>query len=190
MPRIASGRPLLRTLADGTIFLLLLVMVMLAARQAGYFAPETGRFEAIDGDSLRKDGKEYRLHAIDAPELRQTCTNAAGRSYACGIEAQKALRRLARSGPLDCRIIESDRYGRLVADCVHGSENINREMVRQGWAIAYRRHGLAYVAAEEEARTAARGLWQGSFERPEDWRARHRDGLARGALGDAPGIED
>ena len=65
------GRSLLRTLADTMVFVVLLVLVLAAARQAGVFAPESGRFTAIDGDSLRKGTAEYRLHAIDAPELDQ-----------------------------------------------------------------------------------------------------------------------
>ena len=54
-------RSLLRTVADAAVFLSLLAMVLLALRQAGWFAPEQGQFIAIDGDSLRKGDSEYRL---------------------------------------------------------------------------------------------------------------------------------
>jgi endonuclease YncB( thermonuclease family) len=45
-------------------------------------------------------------------------------------------------------------------------------MVREGWAIAYRRHSLDYIGLEGEARRAKRGIWSGRFEEPEKWRRR------------------
>ena len=50
-------------------------------------------------------------------------------------------------------------------------------MVRAGWALAYARHGLDHAAAQDEARAAQRGLWQGSFEMPEAWRKANRQGV-------------
>lgn len=184
----AVARSLLRTLSDGMVFIVLLVMVLVAAQQAGWLQPEKGQFIAIDGDSLRKGDSEYRLHAIDAPELHQSCLDRSGRSYACGREAQKELRRLVLGKTLECRMSDTDRYGRLVATCMAGGLDINTEMVRRGWAIAYRQHGLDYVRVEEEARRNRRGIWQGKFENPQDWRAAHRSTLQRGGMAesDAP----
>lgn len=155
------------------VFIMLLVLVALAARQGGWLAPESGAFTAVDGDSLRKGASEYRLHAIDAPELHQDCENRKGRSYSCGREAREALRRLIAGKMLDCNILETDRYHRFVAVCAAGETDINNEMVRLGWAMAYRKHGLDHIAAEAEAKAARRGIWQGPFEDPEDWRADH-----------------
>ncbi len=161
-------------------------MAIVAARQGGILPEmgetDTGRFTAMDGDSLRKGEQEYRLHAIDAPEFAQTCLRADGRNYPCGRDAREQLARLIGSGPLSCRILETDRYRRMVAECQAGTLNVNEEMVRSGWAIAYRRHGQDYAAAEAEARKARRGLWQGRFETPEDWRNANRDSLKRSSL--------
>jgi endonuclease YncB( thermonuclease family) len=66
--------------------------------------------------------------------------------------------------------VERDRYDRLGAVCFKGSEDLNRWMVEQGWAVAYRRYSMDYVKAEEAAKAAGRGLWSGSFEMPWDWR--------------------
>lgn len=91
-----SSRPrsLLRTLADTMVFITLLGLLLLALRQTGWLAPAQGTFIAIDGDSLRKGDNEYRMHAINAPELHQTCKSASGANYPCGHDAQKALRAL------------------------------------------------------------------------------------------------
>lgn len=176
-PRQARPRTLWRSLAEGAVLLVLIAGAALLARQAGFLPEETGAFTAVDGDSLRKDGKDYRLHAIDAPELFQTCRKEDGIEYNCGREARDALRRLLRSGPVTCQVLDTDRYDRVVAECRAGTLSINDAMVREGWAIAYKRHGLDHAAAENEARAAKRGIWQGRFERPEAWRNANRRGL-------------
>jgi len=157
--------------------LLLLAAITYAARQAGWLPDETGSFTAVDGDSLRKDGKDYRLHAIDAPELFQTCWKADGSEYTCGREARDELRRLIRNASVTCQILDTDRYGRSVAECSAGTVNLNEAMVRSGWAIAYTRHGQDHAAAQDEARAAKRGIWQGRFQNPEAWRSANRNSL-------------
>ena len=168
------------------VFITLLGLLLLALRQTGWLAPEQGSFIAIDGDSLRKGDSEYRLHAIDAPELQQNCVSASGAGYPCGRDAQKALRALISGHDLSCRILETDRYGRAVATCLQADLDINAEMVRLGWAIAYRQHGLDYVAAESQAKKARRGIWQGQFETPEDWRTKHRKNAVQGSMAERP----
>lgn len=173
-----------RSLADALIFLAALALVALGAGRMGWLFPESGTFTAIDGDSLRKGAQDYRLHGIDAPELHQTCGGADGRDYPCGHMARDELRRLVGNTALDCAVRDTDRYGRQVVTCRAGKMDVNAEMVKRGWAIAYRRHGTAYAGEEKEARAAKRGLWAGHFEMPERWRARQRDGLMHGSLGE------
>jgi endonuclease YncB( thermonuclease family) len=92
---------------------------------------------------------------------------------------------------LSCVVLETDRYEREVATCSTGETDINAEMVRAGWATAYTRHGSDYLAEEQSARSARRGIWQGRFEQPEAWRNRHRDALVRGSMADeAASIHD
>jgi endonuclease YncB( thermonuclease family) len=176
--------------ADALVFLALLAMIALGLDRTGWLTPDTGSFTAIDGDSLRKGEQEYRLHGIDAPELNQSCIRADGSSFPCGRDARESLRKLVRGEVLDCTIRETDRYGRLVAECRAGSTDINREMVRSGWAIAYRRHGTEYAGDERAARDAKRGIWQGEFETPERWRERNRNALMRGDAAAQPLPED
>ena len=51
------------------------------------------------------------------------------------------------------------------------AESLNAAMVRSGWALAYRHYSEAYVGQEAEAKAAGRGLWQGRFIEPWDYRA-------------------
>jgi endonuclease YncB( thermonuclease family) len=180
--RYARPRPFYKSVFDAVVFIAALGMIVLALGQAGLLSPETGNFIAIDGDSLRQGDRNYRLHGIDAPELHQSCFNRMGGDYPCGQESKRTLASLVRGQTLSCAISDTDRYGRGVAQCRAGDLDINAEMVRRGWAIAYLRHGTAYADEEVLARNAKRGLWQGDFENPEDWRSRHRTGPLRSGM--------
>jgi endonuclease YncB( thermonuclease family) len=98
-----------------------------------------------------------------------------------------ALRSVVGAREVSCTSIETDRYGRAVAVCRIGELEINGEMVRLGWAVAYSRHSFSYMRLEAEARGAKRGIWAGSFETPKDYRARLR--LVQGDLGE-PDLPD
>ena len=131
----------------------------------------------IDGDSLRAGSEEIRLHGIDAPEYRQSCEDRSGRSYACGKRAAQHLRKLVGTSPVSCKVIDTDRYERTIGVCSVGATELNEAMVEAGWAVAYSRHSLSYMSTESAARRARRGIWQGRFASPEDWRDSHRTGL-------------
>jgi endonuclease YncB( thermonuclease family) len=139
----------------------------------------TGGYQVVDGDSLRHGTRQIRLNGIDAVEYNQHCAGADGKDYACGKMATESLRNLIRGRTISCKAVDQDRYGRTVALCGGQGFDLNDAQVRAGWAVAYRKHSLAYLAAEREARLARRGIWAGQFEMPEDYRARNRraDGL-------------
>jgi endonuclease YncB( thermonuclease family) len=128
----------------------------------------SGPAEIIDGDSLRLEGREIRLEGIDAPELHQLCERS-GHVYECGRAARRVLVDMLAKGALTCRLTGTDRYGRALGRCATGADDLNAALVREGWAVSYGR----YQAEESEARSARRGIWQGSFERPSDWRRAH-----------------
>ena len=58
-----------------------------------------------------------------------------------------------------------------------GTQDLNETMLRDGWAVAYRRFlddlpgkKNVYLAAEAKAKAAKRGIWQGDFFEPSEWR--------------------
>ncbi len=136
-------------------------------------------YHAIDGDSFKAGNIEIRLYGIDAPEYRQTCSDK-GKTQPCGRLALDVLSRLIRNKDVNCKIIDRDRYGRQISVCREDILEINHEMVRLGWAVAYRRHALDYVSAEREAKSAKRGIWAWAFEMPEEYRARNK--VVRGSM--------
>jgi endonuclease YncB( thermonuclease family) len=131
-----------------------------------------GRRRLGDGDTIEIHGQRIRLHGIDAPEGGQTCLDAAGRNWRCGQRAALALQDLIGRRTVTCDERDVDRYGRIVGRCLAGELDINGWLVAQGLALAYRRYSQDYVAAEDEARAAGRGMWAGTFEPPWEWRRR------------------
>jgi len=130
--------------------------------------PLVGPVERVaDGDTIEISGQRIRLTGLDAPERDQTCTKADGSSWPCGRAAADRMRQLTRGRQLSCHAEGHDKYGRLLATCRDGGTNLAEAMVTDGLAVA----SGDYFAAESAARRAKRGIWQGDFERPADWRA-------------------
>jgi endonuclease YncB( thermonuclease family) len=157
----------------------LAAILLLALFSQAHAGEISGRARVIDGDTIVIGATHIRLYGIDAPEARQTCTGPSGYPYACGTLASYAMRQLAERQAVRCEERDRDRYGRTVAVCWAGAVELNRAMVQQGWAVAYRRYSLAYIADENEARLAHRGIWNGTFQLPWDWRRERREAKAR-----------
>jgi len=73
------------------------------------------------------------------------------------------------------------RFGQLIAPCEVNGENVQKWMVRNGWALSFVRYSHVYDADEAEARAARAGLWAGSFIAPWDWRNRNKRTTILGA---------
>ncbi len=185
MPAWASGRrnPLPRRRnTRWRIWLVLLVglaiVVYLRLPDAPFSLdgpPLTGAVERVsDGDTIDIGGQRIRLPGIDAPEWNQTCRTAKGQDWECGLAAGKRMRELTRNRTLSCLPEGHDRYGRLLAVCRDGKVDIAEALVADGYATATDR----YFAAEAEARRARRGIWQGQFDTPAEWRRREAEGRA------------
>jgi endonuclease YncB( thermonuclease family) len=138
-------------------------------------APIYGLARAGDGDSLIVGDARVRLFGIDGPEFDQVCTRG-GVPWSCGAEAADRLSRLVTGRHVQCDPLGEDQHGRALGRCFVGTTEVNRVMVEAGYAVAFRRYSRDYVAAENAARAAKRGLWAGSFEMPAEFRASARSG--------------
>lgn len=129
----------------------------------------SGPARVVDGDTLVIGAQVIRVEGIDAPEDGQSCNRSNGGQWSCGAQATAALSALSAKG-VRCAGSEFDAYKRLIASCSAGNSDIGKAMVLDGMALAYRRYSTRYVADEEIARKASRGVWQGSFVEPWQWR--------------------
>lgn len=141
------------------------LLVLLGVGTIGLSADELrGRVVAIaDGDTLTlldAGKKQYsiRLNGIDAPETGQAFSQVAKANLSTLVFGH------------DVVVVWSkvDDYGRLVGTVLRGTLNANLEQLRAGLAWYFRRYEAdvapenrpLYAAAEAEAKSARRGLWQ------------------------------
>lgn len=155
----------------------------LAATPRGHIGAATAVVAVRDGDTVEVeiDGRPVviRLAGIDAPESGQPA----------GEQAQRfAEAWLARHGPPEVLMTDTDRYGRVIAILYPAGHqratgyvgSLNAALVTAGWAWWYRAYAPAARVlrdGEADARAAARGLWRRSNPvAPWDWRRRRTAG--------------
>lgn len=171
----SAPRSFWRKLLDYALAFVLLGLLILVAARLDRFETRKEQGTAIvnDGDSITLGAERIRMRGIDAPEYLQTCQKA-GANYPCGKEARQSLVRLIAGRPVSCSGWQRDRYGRLLGDCKAGDTDLNRAQIQTGWAVAYG----DFETEEAAARAAKVGIWAGTFEAPQDWRASHREAPA------------
>lgn len=150
-----------------------ILAIFLVAATGPVLADIAGTASVIDGDTIEIHGQRIRLHGIDAPEARQTCV-VGSEAWRCGQQATFALADMIGQSPVRCKERDVDRYGRVVAVCYIQGNDVNGWLVGNGWALAYRRYSLDYVAQEQAAQAARVGVWRGEFVPPWDWRRGER----------------
>ncbi|EAK0955195.1 thermonuclease [Campylobacter upsaliensis] len=119
--------------------------------------------KVIDGDTielLAKTSKtnpynhiaklKIRLYGIDAPELKQ----------AYGKEAKEFLSALVLKQEVSLIIENKDKYDRFVGTLFLKGQDINKEMVKNGYAHAYESFSKKYLAEQADAKMFKLGLWQ------------------------------
>jgi len=125
----------------------------------------TGKAVVVDGDTVKLGKETVRIHGIDAPEQRQSCTRAGGGSWACGKAATAFMTKLVKGRQLVCRPVERDRYDRIVAKCFVSGRDLGREMVAAGLAWAFTHYADDYVDAVTSAKSRRLGIWQAQSDR-------------------------
>jgi endonuclease YncB( thermonuclease family) len=134
-----------------------------------------------DGDTIAVDcsGQELKIRfcGIDAPEKAQPL----------GMDSKALMSKLIEGKKVFVTAIETDRYGRTVAEveAVGDRKNdkgetintfVNAEMVRAGMAYHYAQYSKncpnreLIVEAEKFAQDKKIGVWSGNFEKPWDFR--------------------
>ena len=110
--------------------------------------------KVYDGDTItlveNQEKVKIRLYGLDAPELNQSFGKEA-REYLlnlCPLHSQAKV-----------KIINKDKYKRVVGIVYCNAINVNEKLVENGFAWAYREYSKDYVALENKARKNTMGLW-------------------------------
>ena len=138
----------------------------------------SGIAKVTDGDSIRIDGKKIRFYGIDAPEKNQLCRKpwltisfiSFSKDYPCGQISTDKLKKKINNKLLICKWTNKDKYKRYIAECFKNKTNVNAWMVRNGYAVAYRKYSKKFISQEIFAKKEKLGLWSGTFMMPWDYR--------------------
>ena len=152
------------------------ILLMLIAVDACAGRIVEGVVRAVyDGDTVllvtREESRlKVRLYGIDAPE-----TAKPGQPFADISKRTLMFKIMGRR--VNAEIMDSDQYHRAVAILRYNGRDINRDMVAEGMAWAYRQYlhvpyATAYIDAEELAHARRKGLWRESNPLP-PWEFRH-----------------
>ena len=138
-----------------------------------------GKANVTDGDTIKINDQKIRLFGIDAPETKQFCKEVYlnflifnfKRDYKCGEKSTSALKKKIKNKKIRCLVQDKkDRYRRNIGICYLKKQDINSWLVKNGYAIAYRRYSKKYIIDEKYAEDNKLGIWQGTFMEPEKWR--------------------
>lgn len=145
------------------------------------FRGKDGKLKFVDGDTFWIGIHQIRLYGTDAIEPQQTCMGDDGKTLSCGEESRKRLEVIASDGRLACFVLFDKNgdprmnYSRYVATCYVGDDEINRQLVSEGMALAVNtRDGEKYKGLQTEAETRKVGIHKTKFEKPWDFRRQGR----------------
>lgn len=129
-----------------------------------------------DGDTITvldagNHQHKIRLSGIDAPEKKQAYGRVSG----------KHLADLVAGKPVSVEWTKRDKYQRIVGKVLQNRQDVCLEQIKAGMAWHYKHYEKEqppqdrpiYAAAEDEARTAHRGLWKDANPVP-PWEYRYR----------------
>ena len=149
-------------------------LAVLLLPMMAHAADITGVPKIREGDQITIGSSRIRLGGIDAPSVDQLCLSNKGERWTCGVAARDELIKYTDKKAWRCHVERVDRRGRNVARCTVDGEDIQKWMVKSGWAMSFVRRSHDYDADEKAAREAKAGMWQGAFIAPWDWRVRNK----------------
>jgi micrococcal nuclease len=169
--------------------LLLFLFLTSTISQAKIRTVEGTVIQVTDGDALKVETAEgtklnIGLYGIDAPEV-QRINRITGfiikRGQPYGKSSYEVLKAKVLRRKVKVDIIYIDKYKRMIGIVYLEGRDINLEMVRGGWAWAYREYldkpyASAYLNAEKEARRKRSGLWYERNPQP-PWEFRKMMGI-------------
>ncbi|MDD2273620.1 MAG: thermonuclease family protein [Desulfuromonadaceae bacterium] len=153
--------------------LALLLQLLFLASSAHAGRTIEGMVRAVyDGDTVLLTTREesrlkVRLYGIDAPETQKP--DKPGQAY--GAIARRTLMYKVMGRRVTAELVDIDKHKRAVAIIRYSGRDINREMVSEGMAWAYRQYlqgayASEYIGAENLARSRRVGIWRESNPQP------------------------
>lgn len=132
-----------------------------------------------DGDTIRVN------QGVEKITVRLVCIDAEETAQPYGKAAAQQLKELLPTGQaITLRVVDTDKYGRTVAEVFKLRNSVNLQMIKDGGTAIYRQYleGCSetkeqYLEAEAQAKQQRLGMWaQGNVVMPWDFRRGQRSG--------------
>ncbi|MDD2364679.1 MAG: thermonuclease family protein [Desulfuromonadaceae bacterium] len=161
------------------VYLLVILHILFLASNADAGRVIEGVVKIVyDGDTVqlltRSNSRlKMRLYGIDAPEIRKP--DKPGQSYA--DRSKVVLKSKIMGRRVSAEVVDVDQYERAVAIVRYSGRDVNREMLEEGMAWAYRKYLQSpyeskYIDSENRARLRRAGLWRDANPKA-PWDFRH-----------------
>jgi endonuclease YncB( thermonuclease family) len=136
---------------------------------AGGAAAQAPAPSVIDGDTLRYNGTTVHLWGIDAPEIRQTCSDG----WQAGKMAADYLAGLVHNRSVACDLKQSaSTLGKAYALCTVDGQDLSAAMAEAGMAWSYTPQTKDYTVQETNAMIGVLGVDAHDCTKAWEWRAR------------------
>ena len=143
-----------------------IIFIILTTASFFTYAQFTKVYRVIDGDTFETiTGEKVRLIGINAPEIGDIF----------GIESKDHLYKLITG--IEVELVSdkfsnnTDKYGRNLRYVLVNGDDINKQMISDGYAIAYLKYRFSkneeYKNAQLESMSLDKGIWKGSIEKKE-----------------------
>jgi endonuclease YncB( thermonuclease family) len=103
------------------------------------------------------EGVTIVLPGLDTVLPNETCTDASGSSWPCGMGARTAFRAYLRGRSMNCKLPDQRPDDAILGECLLQGDDPAAWLVKNGWARA--KVDGPYASLESEARSAKRGIF-------------------------------
>ena len=164
-PKIAPFLLTLSLLINACLGLLLFQNYRTQKQKGAQGRKKTLVARVVDGDTFATGKKEtVRLAGVDTPEYPEQCLSQ---------EAKERLSELINGQEINIEPVKKGKFGRTIAFVFKDGLLVDRILVQEGLGQAIKIDSLyqeEILAAEEEAKKLARGIWGPACQPPENCR--------------------
>lgn len=122
-------------------------------------------YDVVDSMTFRSGEIRVRLAHVEGVRRGDVCFGEDGLKFACGLMGRASLANFLRSNPVVCHPVSDpdEASSRIVAQCFVGATDLAQHQIRAGLARPVQAATGSYLQAEEAARAARAGAWNGGW---------------------------
>ncbi len=132
-------------------------------------APMVGQPQIVSSSSIALNGKRVLFFGVDPVMMQQPCY-IGNRGWDCGTAARRILMNLIGREAVTCEPKGIDIFSRVFSKCAVNGQDIALALIEAGMAVAVPEETTDYVEPEKKAKAAKKGIWQGTFVTPSEFR--------------------